>query len=305
MKKVFLLSMLFAATVCNAQVVLWDGTDKEVGSDGGFWNRADPTVVEEEDGNKIMKFTLKANPGGWADEHHNAALPLGGVDFKALRRLTMRLKMTDEHNVLVQLEGKEGAYNAERIAWYDGGNGWQVLVYEFAAGPDNEKVTDTGNNALAIWPFEKTAAGEGKTFYVDDIKFEGTMVNDMGILTCADNSLTGEVKVTGVIGKGTYQCTWDGKWHGEAYDDYALLAKKLASTATVLDVSEADRWEEDWTAIQKKCPGIEIRTNATAISTVKAEKTVAAGEYFNLAGQRVQQPAKGLYIVNGKKVMVK
>ena len=48
MKKVFLLAMLFAATVCNAQVVLWDGTDKEVGSDGGFWNRADPTVVEED-----------------------------------------------------------------------------------------------------------------------------------------------------------------------------------------------------------------------------------------------------------------
>ena len=161
--------MLFAATVCNAQVVLWDGTDKEVGSDGGFWNRADPTVVEE-DGNKIMKFTLKANPGGWNDEHHNAALPVGDVDFKALRRLTMRLKMTDAHNVLVQLEGKDGAYNAERIAWYDGGDGWQVMVYEFAAGPDNEKVTDNGNNVLAIWPFEKTAAGEGKTFYVDDIK---------------------------------------------------------------------------------------------------------------------------------------
>ena len=305
MKKVFLLAMLFAATVCNAQVVLWDGTDKEVGSDGGFWKRADPTVVEEEDGNKIMKFTLKANPGGWGDEHHNAALPVGDVDFKALRRLTMRLKMTDAHNVLVQLEGKDGAYNAERIAWYDGGNGWQVLVYEFAAGPDNEKVTDTGNNALAIWPFEKTAAGEGKTFYVDDIKFEGTMVNGKGILACTDNSLTGEVKVTGVIGKGTYQCTWDGDWHPEAYDDYALLAKKLASTATVLDVSEAGRWDEDWTAIQAKCPGIVIRTNATAISTVKAEKTVAAGEYFNLAGQRVAQPTQGLYIVNGKKVIVK
>lgn len=48
-----------------------------------------------------------------------------------------------------------------------------------------------------------------------------------------------------------------------------------------------------------------VMKDATAISTVKAEKTVAAGEYFNLAGQRVQQPAKGLYIVNGKKVMVK
>ena len=82
MKKVFLLAMLFAATVCNAQVVLWDGTDKEVGSDGGFWNRADPTVVEE-DGNKIMKFTLKANPGGWNDEHHNAALPVGELQGTA------------------------------------------------------------------------------------------------------------------------------------------------------------------------------------------------------------------------------
>ena len=34
MKKIFIFSMLFAATVCNAQVVLWDGTDKEAGSDG-------------------------------------------------------------------------------------------------------------------------------------------------------------------------------------------------------------------------------------------------------------------------------
>ena len=284
MKKVFLLAMLFAATVCNAQVVLWDGTDKEVGSDGGFWNRADPTVVEE-DGNKIMKFTLKANPGGWNDEHHNAALPVGDVDFKALRRLTMRLKMTDAHNVLVQLEGKDGAYNAERIAWYDGGDGWQVMVYEFAAGPDNEKITDNGNNVLA---------------------FEGTMVNGKGILACADNSLTGEVKVTGVIGKGTYQCTWDGDWHSEAYDDYALLAKKLASTATVLDVSEAGRWDEDWTAIQAKCPGIVIRTDATGIANVaKSQEQTANSQYFNLAGQRVAHPAKGLYIVNGKKVIVK
>lgn len=32
---------------------------------------------------------------------------------------------------------------------------------------------------------------------------------------------------------------------------------------------------------------------------------LADGEYFNLAGQRVAQPSKGLYIVNGKKVIIK
>ena len=29
------------------------------------------------------------------------------------------------------------------------------------------------------------------------------------------------------------------------------------------------------------------------------------GIYYNLAGQRVAQPTKGLYIVNGKKVVIK
>ena len=307
MKKVFLLAMLFAATVCNAQVVLWDGTDKEVGSDGGFWDRADPTVVEE-DGNKIMKFTLKANPGGWDKEQCNAGLPLGDANLKGLRRLTMRVKMDINHNVLVRLV-KDGSYSTGRLFWCGTENEWNILTFEFAAGPDNEKITDTDNTVLEIWPFEDgddALANVGKTIYIDDIKFEGTMVNDMGILSCADNSLTGEVKVTGVIGKGTYQCTWDGPWHSEAYDDYALLAKKLAPTATVLDVSEAGRWDEDWTAIQAKCPGIVIRTDATGIANVaKSQEQTASSQYFNLAGQRVAHPAKGLYIVNGKKVIVK
>jgi hypothetical protein len=219
----------------------------------------------------------------------------------------MRVKMDINHNVLVRLV-KDENYSTGRLFWCGTANEWNILTFEFAAGPDYDEIADTGNTVLEIWPFDDgddALANIGKTIYIDDIKMEGTMVNDMGILTCADNSLTGEVKVTGVIGKGTYQCTWDGDWHPEAYDDYALLAKKLASTATVLDVSEAGRWDEDWTAIQAKCPGIVIRTDATAISTVKAEKTVAAGEYFNLAGQRVAQPTQGLYIVNGKKVIVK
>jgi len=43
--------------------------------------------------------------------------------------------------------------------------------------------------------------------------------------------------------------------------------------------------------------------NTTGIETVKAVES--KGEFFNLAGQRVAQPAKGLYIVNGKKVIFK
>ena len=43
--------------------------------------------------------------------------------------------------------------------------------------------------------------------------------------------------------------------------------------------------------------------DVTGINEVKAVE--AKGEFFNLAGQRVAQPAKGLYIANGKKVIIK
>ena len=303
MRKLFLLGMLFAATTSFSQVILWNGDDKEAGSDGGFWNRADPTVVEE-DGNKCMKFTLKANPGGWDQEHHNAALPVSDADFKDLRRITFRIKMADKHNVMLQLEGKDGAYNAKRVFWYDTPNEWQVMVYEYAAGPDSEKITDTGNNVLAIWPYEETPQGEGKTFFIDDIKVEGPMVNGKGILSVPDNSLTGEVKVTGTIGKGTYQCTWDGDWHPLPYDDYALLASKLATGATVLNVSEAARWDEDWDVIKAKCPGITIITDATGIRQLNNTDSYADNKVYTLSGQLcTNTSAKGIYIVNGKKVI--
>lgn len=45
--------------------------------------------------------------------------------------------------------------------------------------------------------------------------------------------------------------------------------------------------------------------DVTSVSEVKGQKKEGRSEYFNLAGQRVAQPTKGLYIVNGKKVILK
>ena len=259
MRKLFLLSMLFVATTGFSQVVLWNGDDKETGSDSGFWDRAEPTVIEE-DGNKVMKFTLKANPSGWDQEHHNAALPVGDADFKGLRRVTFRLKMADKHNVMVQLEGKNGAYNAKRIFWYDTPGEWQVMVYEYSVGPENDKITDTGNNVLAIWPYEETADGEGKTFYVDDIKLEGPMLKDgAAIRTLADNSLTNpQVEITGSLSKGQYQNTWDGGWHMEDYDDYATVLSKISADVCFLNLTGAAVSDGNSPKLRTKNPNLLI-----------------------------------------------
>jgi uncharacterized repeat protein (TIGR02543 family) len=47
-----------------------------------------------------------------------------------------------------------------------------------------------------------------------------------------------------------------------------------------------------------------ISGETTGVNDVRS-KTEVRGEYFNLAGQRVAQPTKGLYIVNGKKYAVR
>ena len=50
---------------------------------------------------------------------------------------------------------------------------------------------------------------------------------------------------------------------------------------------------------------LDFEENTTGIDAVRGQKEEVRGEFYNLAGQRVAQPTKGLYIVNGKKVVIK
>ena len=256
MKKVLLLATaLFATVVVNAQTVIWNGEDKELGSDGGFWNRADPTVVEE-DGSKCLKITLKENVGGWADEHRMAALPIGDVNLKGLRRISMRIKMSESHNVMIKLtkEG-DGGYTGDetrRWFWYDAANGWQKLVYEYSVGPNSENIVDEGNTLIEIYPYEFDNKW-GQVVYIDDILLDGPLVNDVAIRTLAENSLTDQqIIVTGSLSKGSYQNTWDGDWHTEAYDDYSMLLSKLSSGVCFLNITGAAIADGDSPQLRQK-----------------------------------------------------
>jgi hypothetical protein len=50
---------------------------------------------------------------------------------------------------------------------------------------------------------------------------------------------------------------------------------------------------------------ITFEDETTGLTDVSSKTSDGRGECFNLAGQRVANPTKGLYIVNGKKVIVK
>ena len=263
MRKLFLLGMLFAATTGFSQIVIWNGEDKELGGDGGFWGRADATVVEE-GSNKCLKITTKANPnpGGWANEHFNAHLPFS-ADFKGLRRLSFRIKMEPGHNVLLKL--KHGSAEAHRLFYYGGGNTWKKLNFEFSVGPNNENIEDNPDDCwLEIWPFEDNegthAEGNvGKVIYIDDIQLEGPMVGGNAIRTLADDALTDQqVIVTGSLSKGEYQDTWTGAWKNVAFDDYETLTSKISDDVCFLNLTGAAVADGDGPQLRTKNPNLLI-----------------------------------------------
>ena len=48
-----------------------------------------------------------------------------------------------------------------------------------------------------------------------------------------------------------------------------------------------------------------VKKETTGISEIAGMRNVENVKFFNLAGQRIQNPGKGLYIVNGKKFIMK
>ena len=83
-------------------------------------------------------------------------------------------------------------------------------------------------------------------------------------------------------------------------DDFAEF-QKIVSTAATVPVGKA-YLEFDG---EISAPSLSFDfNNSTGIENVNRE-TITNNRYFNLNGQRVAQPTKGLYIVNGRKVVIK
>ena len=309
-KQLLMLAFAMAAMTAPAQTVLWDGEDKELGSMGGFWDRCNPSVVEnpEKDGintsNKCLKFTMTGDGFG----QKQVACPFRDwmtLDLKGNRRFSFMMKKAVSENALVELSDPTNGvdnYWQKAAAWYGGDGKWAKVVLDFST---NDGLNDFPG-VMAITG-QTTSVTAPQDVYIDNIVVEPVpMVGDKALTAVADNSLTGEVTVTGSLMKGDCQNANVDKWVKVEYDDFAILKEKLATTATKLDVRGVILKDAYWDQIQDKCPGITIVTDdavITGITTVKSQKAAAEGEYFNLAGQRVAQPTKGLYIVNGKKII--
>lgn len=106
----------------------------------------------------------------------------------------------------------------------------------------------------------------------------------------ATNKMVGTLNDTNVSANSAYALK-DGKFH--PVNAGTIAAGKAYLPASAVPAASAPEL------------AIVFDGQTTGIQGVEAQKQVENGVFYNLAGQRVAQPTKGLYIVNGKKVVVK
>ena len=128
---------------------------------------------------------------------------------------------------------------------------------------------------------------------------------------------------TGLILKGTASTAYDIPVVASGSDISATNKLKAAVTATdiaanlqgglfhlVTDASTIPAGKAYLLATDVPSPARDLTfvfgdDVTTGIDEVRGQKEAVRGECFNLAGQRVAQPTRGLYIVNGRKVVIK
>ena len=234
--------MLFAATVCNAQVVLWDGEDASITSRnvyGGFWDRGNPSVVDnpEQDGinksAKCLKFTMTNASKEVACPFRDWIQP----NLAGNRRLSFMIKKSVNENVRVELSdptnpGAEG-YWQKVAAWYGGSGKWQKVVLDFSDNAINDFP-----GVIAITG-QTTSVSESQDVYIDNIVIEPIpMVGLTPLEDVTNGTLTGAITVTGSYMKGECQNA-NGDWVKVEYDDFATLKDKVAAGITSIDMRGA------------------------------------------------------------------
>lgn len=226
--------------------VIWDGEDRTEGTRGGLWDMNSPEVVGNPDktgvnkSGKCLKYT--------ASGRQQIQIPfrdwLREFNLKGARRLSFMIKKQSASNVVMELSdptNSAGGYWAKTFAWYEGGDKWQKVVFDFT---DNATIgTNDYPGVMSIYAsLDGNAASED--VYIDNVVVEpaatvdGTPVGD-----CPDHSLKGRITLGGAWMKG--ECMnlydfdaadrFDGKYR-RYYNDYAVAEKKLTKGVSEVDM---------------------------------------------------------------------
>ena len=286
MKKLFLLMCLMATTTIVSATDLWEGTHA-VNWDNTLTIEA-AKFADAQIGQKIViEFT---NATGEVIELHSNGGMLPGTRY--------------EHHIYADQSSMEVFITKGMLARLKEsglevcGTGFTATKAWYGDGKDN--VDDNTVWTGYFW------MDEWSTLEVAKTSFDGINWSDYKAIR-----FYSEANRTNYVINVLTKWGDDGKLGDQTTmtmtNDYAELnienidmAAKLAEVDRLMvQCNKEDGDPFNFTAI------VLVKKETAGINTLNVEREMLNGEVYNLAGQRVHNPRKGLYIVNGKKVMMK
>lgn len=286
MKKLFLLMCLMATTTIVSATDLWEGTHA-VNWDNTLTIEA-AKFVDAQVGQKIViEFT---NATGEVIELHSNGGMLPGTRY--------------EHHIYADQSSMEVFITPGMLA---------------RLKESGLEICGTGFTATKAW------YGDGKDNVDDNTVWTGYFwMDEWSTLELAKTSFDGinwsdykAIRFYSEANRTNYVINVLTKWgdDGKLGDQTTMTMKNDYAELNIENIDMAAKLAEvDRLMVQCNKEGgdafnftaiVLVKKETTGINTLNVEREMLNGEVYNLAGQRVHNPRKGLYIVNGKKVMMK
>jgi len=173
------------------------------------------------------------------------------------------------------------------------GAGWKA--YEFKSYENGELGFESTTSFYAGYPYI-VYVGTAAT-HAEGVKLQNINISR----TEAQYDLKG-----GAYFRGTYAPIAAGGWTKNADTDniYGVTSEGKIAKASASATIKGFRAYFDLPA-GTDAPSLSVQDQTTGITTIVSEGSQQNGEVYNLNGQKVNAPSKGLYIINGRKVVVK
>ena len=286
MKKLFLLMCLMATTTIVSATDLWEGTHA-VNWDNTLTIEA-AKFADAQIGQKIViEFT---NATGEVIELHSNGGMLPGTRY--------------EHHIYADQSSMEVFITPGMLA---------------CLKEHGMEICGTGFTATKAW------YGDGKDNVDDNTVWTGYFwMDEWSTLELAKTSFDGinwsdykAIRFYSEANRTNYVINVLTKWgdDGKLGDQTTMTMKNDYAELNIENIDMAAKLAEvDRLMVQCNKEGgdafnftaiVLVKKETTGINTLNVEREMLNGEVYNLAGQRVHNPRKGLYIVNGKKVMMK
>ena len=290
---------------------------------------ANASVVDLRGQNVVTSVTPSSNPNCIYVLDEEASIPSGLTQNIVKGSNASNIVLQDNEKGFVSpvdFTAAKMTYTRTFDKFYDNGKNWTTIVLPFAVS----KVTVT--NTSGVLPWDEA----NRKFWLMEFSGEsGSTVNFTTAPTPLEANVPYIIALPGadqgslsLVGKNTLTFEGDNV-SVKANAKSAVTVSKYKFVGTMTNTGSLDNiyaLNDDGDKFQKGTAsvtpfrayfagtsaaatatslGIGFGGNTTGIAELKTLRKVEDNNFYNLNGQRVSQPKKGLYIVNGKKVVIK